>query len=61
MTVKELKEQLNQFPDHLIVMMPNRYWDDPCQKYDVVAKSVSRGINEFDGGLFIDVYEEDDE
>lgn len=61
MTVKELKEKLNKFPDHLIVMIPNRYWEDPCQKYDVAAAHLSRGINEFDGCLFISDYVEDDE
>ena len=26
MTVKELKEKLNEFPDHLVVMVPNVDW-----------------------------------
>lgn len=61
MTVKELKEKLNEFDDNLIVMIPNRYWEDPCQKYDVAATHVSRGVNEFDGCVFISDYEENDE
>lgn len=60
MTVKELKEKLNEFDDNLIVMIPNRYWEDPCQKYDVAATHVSQGVNEFDGCVFISDYEEND-
>lgn len=59
MTVKELKEKLEQFDDNLIVMIPNRSWDSACQKYEVPARAVSRGVNEFDGCLFIDDCEED--
>ena len=60
MTVKELKEKLNQFDDNLIVMIPNAGWHpfsiDPP---DIPVGSVSQGVNEFDGGLFLDGYEED--
>jgi hypothetical protein len=61
MTVKELKEKLNQFNDNLIVMIPNK----DCFLYqralpDVPARNVTQGINGFDGCLFIDDYEEDD-
>ena len=59
MTVKELKEKLNQFDDNLIVMIPNRNWEEPCQTYEVPALNISQGVNEFDGCLFIDSYEED--
>lgn len=59
MTVKELKEKLDQFNDNLIVMIPNRYWEAACQKYEVPARSVFQGVNEFDGYLFIDDCEED--
>ena len=59
MTVKELKEKLNQFDDNLIVMIPNRNWEEPCQPYEVPARNVAQGVNEFDGCLFIDSYEED--
>ena len=61
MTVKELKEKLNEFDDDLIVLIPNRFWESPCQRYEVVATHVSRGTNEFDGYVFIDDYEEDDD
>lgn len=60
MTVKELKEKLNEFNDNLVVMIPNRYWESSCQTYDIPATHISQGVNEFDGGVFIDAYEEDD-
>ena len=62
MTVKELKKKLEQFPDNLIVMIPNSDIDEeqPFQMCNVPAKGVSRGVNEADGCLFIDSYEEDD-
>ena len=60
MTVKELKELLNKFDDNLIVMIPNRYWEEPGQRYEVPARHVSQGVNEFDGCLFIDDYIEED-
>lgn len=62
MTVKELKEILNQFPDDLIVMIPN----SDCHRYlnpallNVPATGVERGCNEADGCVFIDHYAEDD-
>ena len=62
MTVKELKEKLEQFDDNLLVMIPNRwYLETDCKTFEVPARNVSRGVNEFDGCLFIDEYEEDDE
>ena len=42
-------------------MIPNRYWEEPCQKYDIPATHISQGINEFDGCVFISDYEEDDD
>lgn len=59
MTLLELKEKLKPFDDTLIVMIPNRNWEDPCQKYDIPAKHVSQGVNEFNRYLFIDDYEGD--
>ena len=43
MTIKELKDQLEQFDDNLIVMVPNKdyYLEDPAFP-DVVAKHVYR-------------------
>jgi hypothetical protein len=60
MTVKELKEKLNQFDDNLIVMIPNKYWEEPCQSFAIPLRNISRGVNEFDGCLFLDEYEEDE-
>lgn len=54
MTVKELKEKLNKFDDNLIVMVPNLDWDSY-----VPVTSVTRGVNEHDGCVFIDDYVED--
>ena len=59
MTVKELKEKLEKFDDYLIVMIP---CEDPdrCEYFPFTsAKNVSQGVNEFDGAVFIDDYEED--
>lgn len=62
MTVKELKELLSQFDDNLLVMIPNRCWNPMKGNFlDVVASNVTRGVNEFDGCIFIDDYEEDEE
>ena len=55
MTVKELKEKLEQFDDNFIVMVPNKeyYLEDPAFPY-VVVKDVCRGVNEADGVVFIE-------
>ena len=55
MTVKELKEKLEQFDDNFIVMIPNKdyYLEDPAFP-DVVAKDVYQGVNEADGVIFIE-------
>ena len=59
MTVKELKEKLNQFDDNLMIMIPNRnYLEEPV--FYVTVRHISQGINEFDGCVFIDDYEEDE-
>ena len=61
MKVKELKEKLNEFDDNLIVMIPNKnyYFSfNACE--DVPANDVYQGVNEADGCLFIDSYEEQD-
>ena len=60
MTVRELIEKLNQFPDNLIVMIPNIDWNPYNGKSpDIPAKNVIRGVNEADGCIFISDYEED--
>ena len=41
-------------------MIPNRYWEEAGQPHEVTARSVVQGVNEFDGCLFIDEYEEED-
>ena len=62
MTVKELREKLNQFDDNLIVMIPNAGWHPfSIMQPDIPATSVSRGVNEADGCVFIDNYEEDED
>ena len=53
MTVKELKERLNQFDDNLIILIPN------SMGY-ISAKNIAKGVNEFDGCVFIDDYTEED-
>lgn len=61
MTVKELKEKLNQFNDNLIVMIPNMDWTPFNNQFECVpATSVTQGVNEFDGAIFIDNYTEED-
>ena len=60
MTVKELREKLSQFDDNLLVVMPD---EDPDKWMYFPFKSVnhvSQGVNEWDGILLIDTYEEDD-
>lgn len=61
MTVKELKEILSKFPDHLTVMVMNSDYD-PCLNpiFYTPVKNVSMGVNEGDGLLFIDDYEEEE-
>lgn len=56
MTVKELKEKLNQFPDNCIVCIPNKDWTT-CVNH-TVALNITQGVNELDGLVFIDDYEE---
>lgn len=53
MTVKDLKEKLNEFDDHLIVYFLNG------EGYSLL-KCLSRGVNEADGCLFLDDYEEEE-
>ena len=63
MTVKELKEKLNQFDDNCIVMIPNKeYYSGDSLFPDTVAIHITQGVNEFDGVIFIDgSWEEDDD
>ena len=59
MTVKELKEKLEQFDDDLLVMIPNQDYGYSSLQF-TPAKNVSQGVNEYDGAIFIDDYEEDE-
>ena len=62
MTVKELKEKLNKFDDNLLVMIPNRDYHLEFDEFpDIVATNVSQGVNEADGAIFIEHWEEDDD
>ena len=54
MTVKELKEKLNQFDERLIVLAI----DDMGGYFPIL--NVSQGFNEFDNCLFLDGYKEDE-
>lgn len=62
MTVKELKETLEQFDENLVVAIPNMNWT-PFNKdfHSVVATKVAQGVNELDGFVFIDSCREDKE
>lgn len=57
MTVKELKEKLEQFNDNIIVMIP----DDYSPTGYTMATHISSGVNEADGCIFLTDYVEDDE
>ena len=53
LTVKELKEALNKFDDRLLV------YSVDGEGYSPVIH-VTQGVNEADGCLFLDHYEEDE-
>lgn len=55
MTVRELKEKLNQFNDNFIVMIPNGEFYSGDSLFEcVAATNVYQGFNEFDGCVFIE-------
>ena len=60
MTVKELKEKLNKFPDSCIVCIAAIDWDKVGNVNYVAAQNVSQGVNELDGIVFINDYVEDE-
>ena len=61
MTVKELKEQLNNFPDHCKVFIPNPEYHAALEGAPYIKVThISRGINELDDIIILDYYEEDD-
>lgn len=55
MTVKELKEALNSFPDNCVVVIPL-----PEPPWHTVCKNVSQGFNELDTVVYLDCYDDDD-
>jgi hypothetical protein len=58
MTVKELKEELDKLPCHCGVFIANP--DDAKKIPYIEVTHVSKGINELDGIVILDKYEEDD-
>ena len=54
MTVKELKEKLNQFDDNLIVMIPDKIKNNKSWFHYSEADYLYLGFNEADGCLFIE-------
>lgn len=61
MTVKELKQKLEQFPENCVVMIPDPIWTPDKEWPYVHVKNVARGVNELDGCVFIDEYVEDED
>ena len=63
MTVKELKEKLEQFPDNCIVMIPNQEshltLTFPYPIWYLPATNVAQGTNEEDGCVFISHIEDE--
>ena len=60
MTVKELKEKLEQFSEDCFVMIPDPNWR-PNKNYPYIyATSVTQGTNELDGCVIIDDYVEEE-
>ncbi len=60
MTVKELKEKLNELDDNLIVTVPNIDWSPYNDKLPYeLATNCSQGINEAEGYIFIGNFEEE--
>ena len=61
MTVRELKEKLEQFPENFTVLIPNCGWHPySIEPTMIPAESVAIGVNEFDGCVIIDDYVEED-
>ena len=50
MTVKELINELSRYPDNLLVLIPDTELDIG---YTAIS-NITRGVNEFDGCIFID-------
>ena len=56
MTVKELINWLSRYPDNLLVLIPDAESDIG---YTAVS-NITQGVNEFDGCIFIDKSEGDE-
>ena len=54
MTVKELREQLSHFNDNLMVMIPKADKADNYKFEYRTVHSISQGVNELDGMLFLE-------
>lgn len=50
MTVKELINELSKYPDNFLVLM----FDAESDIGYTVVSDITRGVNEFDGCIFID-------
>lgn len=62
MTVKELKEKLERFPENCVVLIPNANWTPYGNLLShVPVTCVTIGCNEFDGCVFLDDYVEDED
>ncbi len=53
MTVKELINELNKYPDNFLVLM----FDTESDIGYTAVSDITRGVNEFDGCVFIDKLE----
>lgn len=61
MTVRELIEKLEQFPESSVILIPNCGWHPySIEPTMIPATSVAMGVNEFDGCVIIDDYVEED-
>lgn len=56
MTVKELINWLSKYPDNFLVLIPDTELDIG---YTAIS-NITRGLNEFDGCIFIEKSEEDE-
>lgn len=54
MTVKELKDKLNEYDDRLIVMIPHENRGIHLYFPYIEAGDIYQGVNEVDGCLFIE-------
>ena len=62
MTVRELIEKLEQFPENCVVLIPNCGWHPYSIEPTMIrATGVALGVNEFDGYVIIDDYEEEED